>query len=164
MGLVKRLAGATPYEHATVVAALRPGGEAGVVALVVALANAKSPEEQSALRKALVQLGTISTAPLMAVLSSRQPALLASVIDVLAALEDPTTADRLLAPALAPDSPAEIAAAARGPGPLLLAPADRARGRRAAATRWPARRSIWCAIPSGSRRPAPIRAPGLAMG
>ncbi len=111
--LVKQLSGATPYDHATLVAALRPGGEAGVVALVEALANAESPADQAPLREALVQLGTISTAPLMAVLSSRQPALLASVIEVLAALEDPTAADRLLAPALAPDSPAEVAAAAR---------------------------------------------------
>ena len=111
--LVKRLKGANAHERAVVVAALRPGGEASVEALVAALADPDRAPERAGLGAALVDLGSVSGAPLVAVLESADAQLAVEVIDVLAALEDPEVADYLLVPALAPDAPAEVAAAGR---------------------------------------------------
>ena len=49
--------------------------------------------------------------PLLAVLASSDSRLVVHVLDVLGQIENPTVADYLLAPALAPHAPAEVAAA-----------------------------------------------------
>ncbi|HEY1601151.1 MAG TPA: hypothetical protein VGG64_16230 [Pirellulales bacterium] len=109
--LVKQLHGATPHEHAVLVAALRPGDGAAVAALVAALADPARAAESSAICQTLVELGPESAAPLVAVLESSDKRLLVYVLDVLGQIEDPAVADYFLAPALAPGTAPEVAAA-----------------------------------------------------
>jgi len=111
--LIKRLSGANPLERANVVEELRPGGDASVVALVGVLAdNARAAEHQQ-MRAALVELGTVSSAPLVAVLSTADPQLLTSVIEILGDLGDTSIADYLLGPGLSPTAPPDVAVAGR---------------------------------------------------
>lgn len=111
--LVDSLKAASAEEWATIVAQLRRGGDAAVVALVSVLADPARANEHLAASNALVALGEVSTAPLIALLSSREPDLVARVARILGAGRDPASADHLLAPALAAKSPRQVAAAAR---------------------------------------------------
>jgi CheY-like chemotaxis protein len=111
--LAKRLKRATPHEHATVVAALRPGGDASVAALAAVLADPARADEHGPIGDALIELGAVAGAPLAALLGSNDSRLVAQVLDILGQIGDPAVVDHLLAPALAPDGPREVAAAGR---------------------------------------------------
>lgn len=111
--LVKQLGETDPEEHAKIVADLRAGGDAAVAALVAVLADQDRAGEYAVVQQALAAIGPVASAPLVAVLESGDPRLVALVLPVLGELNDPTVADYLLAPALAPDSPPAVVAAAQ---------------------------------------------------
>ncbi|HVU86425.1 MAG TPA: hypothetical protein VHD36_03830 [Pirellulales bacterium] len=111
--LVKQLAGAAPYEEATIIAALRPGADASALALITALADNGRAAEHPAIVRALIELGKVASGPLVALLGSRDAQLVAHAAQILGELDDPSIAGHLLGPALAADSPAEVSAAAR---------------------------------------------------
>ena len=141
-GLVTRLKGASNYDHATIVAAFRPGGDAAVAALVAALADPARGDEHALIRAALVELGSVASAPLVAVLESTDTRLVSQALDVLDSLNDPSLADYLLAPALSADSPPRVRDAGRravlayfGHLPTPEAAAARLQGRVRAALR-----------------------------
>ncbi len=110
---IGRLAAATPLERANIVEELRPAGDAAVVALVNVLADKSRTAEHPQVCAALVDLGTVSSVPLVAVLSTADSQLLARVIDVLGNLDDRSIAGQLLAPALLPEASPEVVTAGR---------------------------------------------------
>ncbi|MBP85910.1 MAG: hypothetical protein CMJ64_04205 [Planctomycetaceae bacterium] len=103
---------AREVRHAALVD-LRSGGEASVVALVKVLADSSRSTEHFIIRKALVDLGSVSHGPLLGAIESSDPRLTAQAIVVLAKLRSGRVIPHLLKPYFTADPTTTLHKAAK---------------------------------------------------
>ena len=112
--LVKKLAAASPQTRRAALVDLSDAREDSVGAILSALADPVRRAEHTALRDALVALGTVSVEPLLGTLQTTDPALKTQVIEALGRLRVRRATFHLIAPFVATDSDPAQRQAARG--------------------------------------------------
>jgi CheY-like chemotaxis protein len=111
--LVAKLQDPAADVRAQAMVGLQRGGVAAVTPLLAVLANDQPTPAQSAAGAALVQLGADAVDPLVAALEAPDQALVARVLQVLAAMNKRDLALWMQAPWAAPSSPADLRRAAQ---------------------------------------------------
>ncbi|MFV1966848.1 MAG: HEAT repeat domain-containing protein [Pirellulaceae bacterium] len=107
-GLIDHLSDANAELRHTALVDLRDAGEAGVVALIAALADRNRATQHDHVRDALIRLGTISEAPLIGALESPDAKVRTHVIQALGRLRSGDSLPYLLRPLLSEDEPSEV--------------------------------------------------------
>jgi CheY-like chemotaxis protein len=111
--LLAQLKDPSPDVRSRAAVRLRRGGDAAVNAMLGVLANAELADDHANVRTALVELGANAVGPITAGLASPNAELKAQIAEILGRMGAKESAAYLLLPAVSPQSPERLRAAAR---------------------------------------------------
>ncbi len=110
--LIGKLSAGDIEDRSATIAELELGGEVAVAAMITALGQAQTPEEQSPLKSALAAMRDASVDAVAVMLNDDRPESVAAAADILARMGDAPAHLYLLRPAYSPKSTPEVRAVA----------------------------------------------------